>query len=143
MYLMSDKKDSLRVTFGLIDQTRTGSGLAIRVEARVSGYAHEADYWVTEADFRRFVEKLQQLSVALVVGEASIEGENSKNSFALSIQSDPKYRGYLFIRTAIDHQVGYVGFLTARNHFDGGFYSEPANLPEWLEELTGILEKAV
>ena len=126
--------------FGAIDETKSGRYLPVRVMASINGYSHEEDYWVTEKDFRRFVISMKQLNAELI-GHSTLEAANSENDFSFSILGDRKYRGYLLIRTVFRSKNIDSCNPTTSSLFDGGFYSEPANLSIWLDELIDILDK--
>lgn len=141
MHIESDKDNSLNIIFGLFDETNKERYVPVKIRANITGYSHEEDYWIKEKDFRHFIVSLKDLNSNLI-GQSSITASNSKNDFSLSLCGEKKYRGYLQVRTSFNSKSSDSRGLVINTIFEGGFYSEPANLSHWIEELIDVLNKS-
>lgn len=139
MLLKPDKSDYISMDFVLCYQIEDICDFQFKVNAQLDAFTYEKnDLWFSLDAIQKFITNLEELRTSRV-GKAELVSE--ENHFFLKIEPHGK-NGYLLIRAVIHYQSPqYFGLHSTINTFDGGFFIEPAKLPEWIDELTDIITK--
>ena len=136
MLIGTETTDYLSINFALCYEIEDICDFEFKIKAKIDVFTYENnEIWISGDALGKFIKDLEKLNFSLK-GKAEVGSKD--DHFRLSIETNGA-SGYLLIRVYIRYETGtYFRLHSTYNIFDGGFFVEPANLSQWLDELRKV-----